>query len=87
MNNNKLKIVDIIKKYNKFIDMILFILEKNSEVLEYEKINILNLFNKTDKEKYFKILSTKENDYIYWKQYGLEQPMIKIIGRKDKYNK
>ena len=72
------KIENIVKKYNKFIDMILFIVEKNSEVLEYEKIHLLNLFNKTDKEKYFKMLCTKENDYIYWKKYGLEPPMIKI---------
>jgi hypothetical protein len=78
LENDELKIGYIIKKYNKFIDMILFIIEKNSEVLEYEKIHLLNLFNKTDKEKYFKMLCTKENDYIYWKQFGLEPPMIKI---------
>lgn len=78
LENDELKIGYIIKKYNKFIDIILFIIEKNSEVLEYEKIHLLNLFNKTDKEKYFKMLCTKENDYIYWKQFGLEPPMIKI---------
>ena len=78
LENNELKIEYIIKKYNKFIDMILFIVEKNSEVLEYEKIHLLNLFNKTDKEKYFKMLCTKENDYIYWKQFGLDPPIIKI---------
>jgi len=78
LENDELKIENIIKKYNKFIDMILFIVEKNSEVLEYEKIHLLNLFNKTDKEKYFKMLCTKENDYIYWKQFGLDPPMIKI---------
>ena len=75
---DQLKIEHIIKKYNKFINMILFIVEKNYEVVEYEKIHLLNLFNKTDKEKYFKMLCTKENDYIYWKQYGLEPPIIKI---------
>jgi hypothetical protein len=78
LENDELKIGYIIKKYNKFIDMILFIVEKNSEVLNNEKIHLLNLFNKTDKEKYFKMLCTKENDYIYWKQFGLEPPMIKI---------
>ena len=81
INNSEeyqLKIEHIIKKYNKFINMILFIVEKKSEVLEYEKIYLLNLFNKTDKEKYFKMLCTKENDYIYWKQFGLDPPIIKI---------
>jgi hypothetical protein len=78
LENNDLKIGYIIKKYNKFINMILFIVEKNYEVLEYEKINLLNLFDKTYKEKYFKMLCTKENDYIYWKQFELEPPMIKI---------
>ena len=78
LENNELKREYIIKKYNKFINMILFIVEKNYEVLEYEKINLLNLFDKTDKEKYFKMLCTKENDYIYWKQFELEPPMIKI---------
>lgn len=78
LENNELKREYIIKKYNKFINMILFIVEKNYEVLEYEKINLLNLFDKTDKEKYFKMLCTKENDYIYWKQFELDPPMIKI---------
>ena len=78
LENDELKIGYIIQKYNKFIDMILFIIEKNSEVLNHEKIHLLNLFNKTNKEKYFKMLCTKENDYIYWKQFGLEPPMIKI---------
>jgi hypothetical protein len=78
LENDELKIGYIIKKYNKFIDMILFIVKKNSEVLNNEKIHLLNLFNKTDKDKYFKMLCTKETDYIYWKQFNLEPPMIKI---------
>ena len=72
------KIEHIIKKYNKFIDMILFIIEKNYEILNEKNICLMDLFNKYDKEKYFKMLCTKENDYIYWKQFGLEPPMIKI---------
>ena len=78
IENDEFKIDYIIKKYNKFVNMILFIVEKNSELLNNEKIYLLNLFNKTDKEKYFKMLCTKEKDYIYWNQYGLEPPMIKI---------
>ena len=72
------KIENVIKKYNKFIDMILFIIEKNYEILNEKNICLMDLFNKYEKEKYFKMLCTKENDYIYWKQFGLEPPMIKI---------
>ena len=72
------KIEHIIKKYNKFIDMILFIIDKNADTLNENNICLMDLFNKYDKEKYFKMLCTKENDYIYWKQFGLEPPMIKI---------
>ena len=79
LENNELKREYIIKKYNKFVNMILFIVEKNYDTLNNdEKIYLLNLFNDTDKEKYFKMLCTKENDYNYWKQFDLEPPMIKI---------
>lgn len=79
LENNELKREHIIKKYNKFVNMILFIVEKNYDTLNNdEKIYLLNLFNDTDKEKYFKMLCTKENDYNYWKQFDLDPPMIKI---------
>ena len=72
------KIENVIKKYNKFIDIILFIIEKNYEILNEKNICLMDLFNKYEKEKYFKMLCTKENDYIYWKQFGLEPPIIHL---------
>jgi hypothetical protein len=85
LENDELKIENIVKKYNKFIDMILFIIEKNNEILNEKNICLMDLFNKYDKEKYFKMLCTKDKDYIYWKQYGLEPPIIylsKILDGK-----
>lgn len=81
--NNKIeidqsKIEHVVKKYNKFIDMILFIIEKNAEILNKKNICLMELFNKYDKEKYFKMLCTKDKDYLYWKQYGLEPPIVHL---------
>lgn len=86
-NNTKQKYTDnekynhennIINKYNEFISNVLFIIEKNYDLINEKKIFLLDLFNDKDKEKYFRMLSTKEKDYEYWEKYSLIPPIIKI---------
>ena len=86
-DNTKQKYIDnekynhennITNKYNEFISDVLFIIEKNYDLINEKKIFLLDLFNNKNKEKYFRMLSTKEKDYQYWNKYSLIPPIIKI---------
>ena len=86
-NNTKQKYTDnekyihennIINKYNEFISNVLFIIEKNYDLINEKKIFLLDLLTDKNKEKYFRMLSTKEKDYEYWEKYSLIPPIIKI---------
>lgn len=86
-NNTKQKYTDnekyihknnIINKYNEFISNVLFIIEKNYDLINEKKIFLLDLLTDKNKEKYFRMLSTKEKDYEYWGKYSLIPPIIKI---------
>jgi hypothetical protein len=69
---------NITNKYNEFISNVLFIIEKNYDLIYEKKTFLLDLLTTNDKERYFRMLSTKEKDYQYWNKYGLIPPIIKI---------